>query len=229
MLDWQPIKTVFLDMDGTLLDLHFDNYFWLHHVPQRFAEQHGISLPESKDHLKVRYDKVAGTMQWYCVDYWTKELGLDIAQLKSEVSYLIAPRSEAEAFLAHLRELNKRVILLTNAHPTSLALKMQRTGLANRFCRMISAHAIGVPKEHPDFWEKLQNLEQFNAPQTLLIDDSHSVLKSAHAYGIAYLLGIHQPDSKQPPKEPVNFRLLKEFTELMPLDVANAAVVARQR
>ena len=29
MVEWSKIDTVFFDMDGTLLDLHFDNYFWL--------------------------------------------------------------------------------------------------------------------------------------------------------------------------------------------------------
>ena len=218
MVNWQLIRTVFLDMDGTLLDLHFDNYFWLHHVPQRYAEKYGMSLPESKDHLKIRYDSVANTMQWYCVDYWTKELGLNIAELKAEVSHLIALRTEAKGFLVHLRTLNKRVVLLTNAHPSSLDLKMQRTGLASHFCRMISAHTIGVPKEHPDFWEKLQTIENFDAHHTLLIDDSHAVLQAADVYGISHLLGIYQPDSKLPPKDPENFRLLKRFAELMPPD-----------
>lgn len=217
MVDWQNIHTVFLDMDGTLLDLHFDNYFWLHHVPQRYAEKHGLSPQDSKDQLKLRYDKVAGTMQWYCVDYWTKELDLDIVRLKEEVSHLIALRLDAEAFLAHLSGLNKRVVLLTNAHPTILTLKMRYTGLANQFSTLISAHTIGLPKEHADFWQKLQSLEKFTAQQTLLIDDSYPVLESAHAYGIAHLLGIQQPDSKQPPKNSANFRLLKEFAELMPL------------
>lgn len=175
-----------------------------------------MSLPESKDHLKVRYDSVASTMQWYCVDYWTQELGLNIAELKTEVSHLIALRSEAEEFLAHLGTLNKRVVLLTNAHPSSLALKMERTGLASHFCRMISAHAIGVPKEHPDFWEKLQTIEKFDAHHTLLIDDSHAVLQAADVYGIAHLLGIYQPDSQLPPKDRGNFRLLERFAELMP-------------
>ena len=228
MLNWQNIHTVFLDMDGTLLDLHFDNYFWLHHVPQRYAEKHGISPQDAKDQLKLRYDKVAGTMQWYCVDYWTKELGLDIVQLKEEVSHLIALRLDAEAFLTHLSGLNKRVVLLTNAHPVILALKMQYTGLTSQFSTMISAHTIGVPKEHPDFWEKLQSLEKFNADQTLLIDDSHPVLESAHAYGIAHLLGIQQPDSKLPRKDNANFRLLKEFAELMPLQPPGARVAVTE-
>ena len=42
-LPWSDIDTVLLDMDGTLLDLHFDNHFWLEHLPQRYAELHGVS------------------------------------------------------------------------------------------------------------------------------------------------------------------------------------------
>ena len=41
--DWENIETVLLDMDGTLLDLHFDNHFWLQHVPVCYAEKHGLS------------------------------------------------------------------------------------------------------------------------------------------------------------------------------------------
>ncbi|MCP4043692.1 MAG: haloacid dehalogenase, partial [Gammaproteobacteria bacterium] len=35
VINWNSIHTVLLDMDGTLLDLHFDNQFWLEHVPLR--------------------------------------------------------------------------------------------------------------------------------------------------------------------------------------------------
>ena len=42
-LPWHAIDTVLLDMDGTLLDLHYDNHFWMEHLPQRYAELHGVS------------------------------------------------------------------------------------------------------------------------------------------------------------------------------------------
>lgn len=73
MINWDSIQTVFLDMDGTLLDLHYDNHFWLAHVPQRYAEQHGMDPESAHADLAVRYQRVVGTMQWYCVDYWTRE------------------------------------------------------------------------------------------------------------------------------------------------------------
>ena len=37
-LDWTSIDTVLLDMDGTLLDLRFDNWFWQEHVPDALRE-----------------------------------------------------------------------------------------------------------------------------------------------------------------------------------------------
>lgn len=41
-IDWQAVDTVLLDMDGTLLDLAFDNYFWQKLVPETYGEQQGI-------------------------------------------------------------------------------------------------------------------------------------------------------------------------------------------
>ena len=216
MITWNTIHTVFLDMDGTLLDLHFDNHFWLNHVPLRYAEKHGLSLETSQQTLRGRYEKVAGTMQWYCMDYWSTELGLDIEQLKQEVAHLIAVHPHVVPFLAQIRSVGKRVVLVTNAHHKSLALKMSKTRLDPYFDALICAHEFGKPKEHPEFWEALQTREAFNPLHTLLIDDSLPVLRSAHNYGIAHLLAIYQPDTKQARKEVGEFAAIESFAQIMP-------------
>ena len=51
MINWKNIDTVLLDMDGTLLDLHFDNHFWQTFVPLRYAQQHAGGAFEVKDVL----------------------------------------------------------------------------------------------------------------------------------------------------------------------------------
>lgn len=216
MIPWHEIDTVLLDMDGTLLDLHYDNHFWLHHVPQRYAEKHGLPFAEAHQDLLGRYQKIAGTMQWYCVDYWTAELGMDIAQLKQELAHLIAVHPDVPQFLESLRTVGKRVVLVTNAHHKSLAIKMAETGLSVHFDAMICAHDFGVPKEDAGFWDRLRAREPFDKARTLFIDDSLPVLRSAQGYGIAHLLAIYQPDSKQPRKNVEEFAAIERFAQIMP-------------
>ena len=216
MLDWNAIQTVFLDMDGTLLDLHFDNHFWLDHVPLRYAEKHGLSHEAAQEALAPRYRKVVGTMEWYCVDYWTRELGLDIARLKEEVEHLVAVHPHVDDFLAALRGGRWRTVLVTNAHHKSLALKMRKTRLDGYFDAVICAHDIGVPKEHPEFWGRLQSAERFDPIATLLVDDSLPVLRSARDYGIAHLLAVHRPDTQLPAKDVAEFDAIHDFLEIIP-------------
>ena len=217
MISWSAIETVLLDMDGTLLDLHYDNYFWLQHVPQRYAEQRSLTLEAAQRELMQRYARVAGTMQWYCVDYWSQTLGLDIERLKQEVAHLIAIHPQVVPFLEQTRASGRRVVLVTNAHHKSLSLKMHKTGLASYFDALISAHSLGMPKENPAFWRQLQGLEAFEPKQTLLIDDSLPVLHSARAFGIAQLLAIYQPDSQQPRKGVEDFTALESFEQILPV------------
>lgn len=215
LLDWSAIRSVFLDMDGTLLDLHFDNHFWLSHVPQRYAEKHGLSEDAAKARLAPHYDRVAGTMNWYCVDYWSRELQLDIARLKEEVSHLVAVHPHVVDFLEASRAAGKRLVLVTNAHHKSLALKMERTRLHGYFDAVICAHDIGVPKEHPDFWGKLQMLEKFDPETTLLVDDSLPVLRSARDYGIRHLLAVYRPDTRLPDKAVGEFAAIRDFRDIL--------------
>ncbi len=215
MIDWQQIDTVLLDMDGTLLDLHFDNHFWLEYVPQRYAEARGLEYAEAKDQLMARYKSIEGTLEWYCVDHWSRELGLDIALLKAEVEHLIQVHPHVVDFLDQLMCAGKRRVLVTNAHQKALALKMERTRLAGFFDHIVTAHDLGLPKEDPAFWDKLQALEPFDRERTLFVDDSPSVLASARGYGIRWLLAILKPDSKGPLREAGEIPAIHDFSEVM--------------
>jgi len=216
MVDWQRIQTVLLDMDGTLLDLHFDNYFWREHVPMRYAQKHDISLEHAKDTLFPIFRDKEGTMQWYCVDYWSETLQLDIARLKAEVDHLIAIHPYVLEFLDRVRKTGKTLALVTNAHQKSLMLKLDRTALHNHLDHVICAHDFGIPKEHPEFWGRLLERLNYDKDNTLLVDDSLAVLRSARNYGIKWLLAVRNPDSKTAPRMIEEFEAIESFSQILP-------------
>lgn len=217
ILPWREIDSVLLDMDGTLLDLYFDNHFWQVHVPAKYAERHGLSPAEAHAECFRRYDAKAGTLDWYCLDYWTEALNLDILQLKEELGHLIQVHPGVTEFLSQVRMAGKRVVLVTNAHRASLALKLRQTSLEVYFDAIHSAHGFGIAKEDKTFWATLSQVEPFDPARTLLVDDSLPVLRSAAAYGIRHLLAIRQPDSRLPAKDTAEFLAIHRFSELMPL------------
>jgi len=212
--DWQQIDTVLLDMDGTLLDLHFDNYFWLQHVPAQYAAHHGLSEEEALAELNKSFVGLRGTLSWYCLDYWTELTGLPIAELKRDMQDKIGFRPHVKDFLRRLRDMNKRAVIVTNAHRDSVDLKMEHTGLDQLVDRVISSHDYQEPKESQAFWQHLAADEQFDPARTLLIDDSESVLESAARWGIGWLLAIYHPDSQKAPKTDGRFPGINHFDEL---------------
>ena len=214
-IDWSAIDTILLDMDGTLLDLHFDNHFWQTHVPLRYAEARGLPYEQAREELMARYHARAGTLEWYSVDFWETELELDIMRLKEEVAHLIAVHPAVTDFLVAMRSAGKRIVMATNAHHKALTLKMAKTGLEPHFDALISSHTLGAAKEAQAFWERLNAVEPFDPARTLLVDDSLPVLAAARAYGIRHLVAVRRPDTQQPKKDTGDYQAIDSFAELL--------------
>ncbi|MDP2227270.1 MAG: GMP/IMP nucleotidase [Moraxellaceae bacterium] len=216
-LPWAAIDTVLLDMDGTLLDLWFDNHFWLSHLPGIYAQAQGLAPDAAHQELVTRFGREQGTLNWYCTDFWSSELGLDVARYKHDIAHLIQPRPGAIAFLEAVANSGRRAWLVTNAHHSSLTLKLDRSPLSQYCERIICSHDFGMPKEHPGFWPALQAREHFNPKRALFIDDSEPVLRAAHHFGIGHLLTIAQPDSQRPARSGLSFTALHHFDDILPI------------
>ncbi len=216
MIDWSQIDTVLLDMDGTLLDAHYDNFFWQQHLPRRYAEIHRRNERESHARVESEIASARGTLAWYCVDHWSQQFQLDIPSLKREVAHMIRMRPFVEDFLSRLHRSDKRTVLVTNAHRTVLDLKLDRTGIGRWFDEMVVSHDYKVPKEDLEFWHRLHATHPFTPARTLLIDDNESVLDAARRYGIAHLLTLLQPDSKLDKRLETRFPGIHHFDEIMP-------------
>lgn len=216
MITWHHIDTVLLDMDGTLLDLHYDNTLWNELLPARYSALHDLSVETARERLFAYMGQRLGTLEFYCLDHWARFTGLDIVALHGELTELIRFRPSAEHFLDWLRQAGKRSVLVTNAHRASLAVKNAHAEVVTRLDADVSCHDYGAPKESPRFWEALMAEHPFDPARTLLIDDNHQVLTAAAEYGIRHLLTVSQPDSGRPHREGLGYPAFNDFRELLP-------------
>jgi GMP/IMP 5'-nucleotidase len=188
--DWSSIDTVLLDMDGTLLDLGFDTRFWEDFLPRRLAASRGITQVEAERLMRPIFEGTKGTLDWYCIDYWSRALSLDIASLKRSVRQQIAWLPESRGFLAKLRASGRRTVLVTNAHPEIFSIKDAQLGIRRHFDAVYTSFMLGAPKESADFWPRFAREEPFDTRRTLFADDSPAVLRAAKAHGIEWIYAV---------------------------------------
>lgn len=214
-IDWDGIDTVLLDMDGTLLDLSFDNWFWQEHVPAAYAAARGLSETDAKAILAGRFRAAYGTLDWYCIDYWSRELALDVRALKLAVRGRVRYLPGADSFLAALRLKGKRAVLVTDSHPDTLAIKLTAVDLSGHFDALHSSHPFGLPKQDPAFWPRLAERIGLQPARSLLVDDNLAVLAAARDYGIARLYAISRPEETGPARDTAPFPALESVAELL--------------
>jgi putative hydrolase of the HAD superfamily len=214
LVDWAAIDTVLVDMDGTLLDLNFDTFFWREAVPQRYALRNGLTVLAAQQVLAPRFEAKMGTLAWYCLDHWARDLDLDLKMLKREHRDRIRFLPGAREFLASVRARGKRLGLVTNAHRDTFAVKAEHTGIDRLVDSVVCSHDFAAPKESAAFWQALRKHAPFDPLRTLLIEDSLSVLTAARAYGIRYTVAIRRPDSQLPPRAIEEFAAIDGVFEL---------------
>ncbi len=214
-IPFNELKYILLDMDGTLLDLYFDDYFWGHLVPEKYAEKHDMSFGAAKDYLYSTYKSHEKTLNWCDIDFWSRELNLDIPALKEQIRHLIEVHPHVIEFLKLMRQQKKKIYLLTNAHFKTVKIKFKKTKIGDYFDDVLCSFNVGHPKEYIEFWQKAEKKLKFEKDKSLFIDDTEDVLITAQKYGIKYLLFKASASSQAEPKKSESFMTIHDFRELM--------------
>ena len=204
-----------LDMDGTILDLAFDNYVWRELVPARYAELSGLDPQRAKEQLFAKYEAILGDLEWYCLDHWSERLGFDVLKLHYEVRHRIEYLPQAHAFLQHMQRRDIKLLLVTNSHGDTLQLKDETLRFSCYFDGVYSSHRLGFAKERQEFWHALKDAEGFDPATTMFVDDTERVLESAAQFGVAMPVGVTCPDTSEPRRQDAAFVSIEGVKDLL--------------
>ena len=209
------IQYVLLDMDGTLLDKYFDDYFWGYLLPEQYSEKHHMTFDKAREELMKQYHAYEGTLSWTDLDFWSQKLHLDVPALKEQIQHLIEVHPHVEDFLQAAKKQDKRLHLVTNAHYKSIDLKLKKTRIGKYFDSVLSSFDVGYPKESASFWKEAEMRIGFDRDKTLFIDDSEEILKTAKQHGIKYIVYKAKASSKIEPRGSDEFFNIVDFRELI--------------
>ncbi|MEM6710076.1 MAG: HAD-IA family hydrolase, partial [Pseudomonadota bacterium] len=225
-LDWAAVDAVLLDMDGTLLDLHYDNAIWNQELPLRLTQRDlnvqeptAAQVEATNAELVQRMARVRGKLQFYDLSYWAELTGFDLLALHHDCAHKIRYRPGALAFLEALQTSDKRVVLATNAHRDCLEIKHQHTGILDYFDAVVSSHDYRAPKEEQAFWYALEDQQALQRERCLFIDDNLEVLRSAARFGVRHLRCVSHPDLNKEPRDTAEFVAVDDLSSLLPIDV----------
>lgn len=213
-IDWDQIDDVLLDMDGTLLDRHFDNFFFEEELPRRYAAMYGLKFEESRDRLMAMYRSVEGELAWTDLHYWTRRVGIDIVAMHKELDHMIGFLPGAEEFLVYVRAMGKRITIVTNAHEAGVSVKTAKTGLDRHVDRIVDAFEVGYLKMRNEYWPSCQRLVGFDPKRSLYVDDDESCLDAAQRFGIGHIVHSAKSSSQLPPAPSASFISVERLSHL---------------
>ena len=122
------IKIISFDVDGTLVDLEYNDLVWFKEIPELVAKKKKISFEESLKLVKEEYSKLGEyNLNWYDIKYWISYFDLEVSYKKILEKY----ESQVKIFpdvIPTLKELRKDFILIvTTAMPREFLIpKMKK-------------------------------------------------------------------------------------------------------
>jgi len=137
------IEVVSFDVEGTLIDSCFSDLIWETDIPRLYAEQHGVSLEDAREHVLGEYRQVGDERpEWYDVGYWFRRLG-DTCRVYPEVRGV-------------LERLQSRYVLIVTSNTIKEFLEVQLRELGGFFTRIFSAPSdFGAVKKSAEFYRRI--------------------------------------------------------------------------
>ena len=165
------LKVISFDVDGTLVDLEYNDLIWFKEIPELIAKKKRISFEKSLKYVGEEYNKLGEyNLNWYDINYWVTYFGLKV----SPKNILDKYESQVKIFpevISLLEELKKNFILIviTSMPREFLIPKMKK--LKKYFKFSFSALSDFKELKNSEIYSKISKTLNVRPEQILHIGD----------------------------------------------------------
>jgi len=146
------IRYLSLDLQGTLSDSKFSDYYWMEIIPEKYAEKFHIPIDHAKEILKNKFKRYGVYhIRYYDDKYWEEYLGFS-TKMELEKS-LVKPKINQELydFISKLK-IPKMIISTT----TNLFIEFELQEKVNTFDKIYScADSFKIGGKTREVYEKI--------------------------------------------------------------------------
>jgi len=170
-------KLICFDLQGTLSNADFSDYFWFEVLPLLYKQSKGyLSIEEAKSELKKIFGEYGKyDYRYYSVSYWIKELGLNMTE--DEAILLIKKDSVFYGdTLFLIQELNKTNCVIILSTTVRSFIKKELNGREELFQKTYSAlDDFNSPGKTKEVYEQLARDYNIEPNEAINIGDNEEM------------------------------------------------------
>jgi len=172
------IKVISFDLDGTLTDYRFVDSVWFEGIPRLYSVKKGVSFDDAREIVKREYDKVGKEKtEWYDLHYWIKKFGLNVTpqDLLKNFEHRIETYPEVPKVLEELKQMDFRLIIVTNARREFVELELEKAEIENYFDRVFSSTSdFGLVKKTVNLYQRVCSILEIPPQEMIHIGDDQN-------------------------------------------------------
>jgi len=167
----KSLKIISFDVDGTLVDLEYNDLIWFKEIPELVAKKKKVSFERSLKFVCEEYAKLGEhNLNWYDINYWISYFGIEISPDKIFEKYEPQVKIYPEV-IPLLEELKKKYILIViTAMPREFLIPKMKN-LEKYFKFSFSALSDFKELKNSEIYSKISKALNVHPEQILHIGD----------------------------------------------------------
>jgi HAD superfamily hydrolase (TIGR01509 family) len=179
------VKAILTDMDGTFTKFNLD-YMGMRRAALQLLEKEGLLRPSVNEQMSIyiMLKELAPTIDTNTLNDIKKRIYEEVETIEVEAAEQVQLMPGARETLDELKQMKKRIVVVTNNGRLGTERTLERLGLRGFFDGVVTRDDADQLKPDPEIVMKALNLARAKAEDAILVGDAIIDIKAARAASV---------------------------------------------